>query len=372
MATPITIPLSYNPIDISKLSEVLTRYDGVHHNQIVADFERTLSETTGAPHVVALNSGTSAIHLALKVLGVEAGDYVIVPTFTYVATINPVRYLGAIPVFIDSEPETWNMNPHLLEQAIQDLKREGKPLKAIILVHTYGMPCKLDDILQLADYHKIPVVEDAAESLGSTYRGQQVGTFGDIGIYSFNNNKIVTTYGGGALVAKRPDWIQKARFYASQAREQLPYYEHKEVGYNLAMSPLCAASGITQLPELGRRIKDRREIFEYYSTSLSGYEVQFQSENEDNRSNRWLSAVLFKDLATKDRVTSVLASEGIETRPLWRPMHDQPVFLTYKKYANDLSMDYFNRGLCLPSGGDLQAEALQKVVELLKQKLGYK
>ncbi len=364
-----TIPLSYNPIDIPRLTEVLSRYNHIHHNQIITDFEEAIKTTTGSTHAVALNSGTASIHLALKVLGIGPGDVVIVPTFTYVATVNPVRYLGGEPVFIDSELETWNMDPSLLERAITDLKNENKKPKAIIVVHTYGMPSKMDEILRLANEHGIPVIEDAAESVGSTYKGQQVGTMGTIGIYSFNNNKVVTTYGGGVLLTKSAELAKRTRFFASQARENLPYYEHKEVGFNYAMSPLCAAMGLSQLPYLENNIKSRRRVFEAYQQQLADLELKFQPENIGSYSNRWFSTLLFKDEATKLRLNSVLEAGGIETRPLWSPMHQQPVYRHFKSYITGLSDQFFKTGLCLPSGNGILKENQQKVVELIKKSL---
>lgn len=361
-----TIPLSYNPIDIPKLTEVLSQYEGLHHNKMIVDFEDGLKKTIGAEHVVALNSGTAAIHLALKILGIGPGDKVIVPTFTYVATINPVRYVGAEPVFIDSESETWNMDPSLVEKALLDLKRENKMPKAIIVVHTYGMPSKMDEILKLAENYDIPVVEDAAESIGSTYKGKHVSSLGSIGIYSFNNNKILTTYGGGAIVTKKAEWAAKARFLASQARENLSYYEHRHVGHNYAMSPLSAAAGLSQLPYLGERIEKRRAVFAQYEKELEGLGLQFQPESVLNRSNRWFSTLLFKDEATKRHVTSVLDGEGIETRPLWRPMHLQPLFKNSTSFLQGVSEDYFWRGLCLPSlFNDLEKQSI--VIQVLKK-----
>lgn len=364
-----TIPLSYNPIDISKLTEVLSRYNDIHHNQIISDFEEAIKTTTGSLYAVALNSGTSSIHLALKVLDVGLGDIVIVPTFTYVATVNPIRYLGGEPVFIDSELETWNMDPLLLERAIKDLKNENKKPKAIIVVHTYGMPSKMDEILRLANDHGIPVIEDAAESLGSSYKDQQVGTLGTIGIYSFNNNKVVTTYGGGVLLTKSPELAKRTRFFASQARENLPYYEHNEIGFNYAMSPLCAAVGLSQLPYLENNIKDRRRIFEEYQQQLVALKLQFQPEGVGSYSNRWFSTILFKNEATKMHVNSVLEANGIETRPLWRPMHQQPVFRKSPAYINGVSAELFEKGLCIPSGSNLRLVDLELVVRKIKESL---
>jgi dTDP-4-amino-4,6-dideoxygalactose transaminase len=361
------IPLSYNPIDIDKLTEVLYRYEGVHHNQIVADFEREFKDLTGTPHAVALNSGTSAIHLALKVLGVRNDDIVLAPSFTYVATINPILYLGAEPVFVDSESDTWNMDPVLLDKAIKELVSKGKKPKAIIVVHTYGMPAMMDEILHIAEYNRIPIVEDAAESLGSAYKGKHTGLIGDIGVYSFNNNKVLTTYGGGLLVTKNEDYAVKSRFLASQARQELPHYEHREIGFNYAMSPLSAAAGLAGLPTLKANVQFRRALFDKYKNALAGLNVHFQPEIEQNRSNRWFSTLIFKDEATKARVISVLGEKLIETRPLWHPMHLQPVFKGFKSYDTGVSTSLFEKGLCLPSGGDLTEESLSDVTALIRE-----
>src|SRR5688572_5290394 len=256
-----TIPLSYNPIAIPELTAVLTRYKDVHHTMMVTDFEQMLGTITGSSHVVALSSGTSAIHLALKILGVGPGDTVIAPTFTYVATVSPAVHLGATTIFIDSERETWNMDPELLDKALADLHVQGIEPKVILVAHTYGMPSNMDAILLLANQYHIPVLEDAAESLGSAYQEKSAGTIGRLGIYSFNNNKVVTTYGGGAIVTNEAALAQKARFLAAQARENLPYYEHREAGFNYAMNPLSAAYGLSQLPKLEQNIEKRREVF---------------------------------------------------------------------------------------------------------------
>lgn len=342
-------PLSYNSIDVARLTEVLNRYTGVHHNQLITDFESALSQATGSPFVVALNSGTASIHLALKVLGVNSGDYVIVPTFTYVATINPILYLGAIPVLIDSEAETWNMDPELLEKAIRDLKSSGKVPKAIIVVHTYGMPAKMNQILSLAEEHGIPVLEDAAESLGSTYHQQMTGTLASIGILSFNTNKLVTTFGGGAVLTKNAMWAERIRFLATQSRENQPYYEHKETGYNYRMSVLNAAYGLLHLEDLDEEIKFRRGIYESYQSNLQSH-IFFLPEPAGIYSNRWLSVGLFKSKSIRDRVFNELQASGIESRLCWKPMHDQPLARTYKAYLKGYSNRLFEVGLCLPSG----------------------
>ncbi|MBX2970352.1 MAG: aminotransferase class I/II-fold pyridoxal phosphate-dependent enzyme [Cyclobacteriaceae bacterium] len=364
-----SIPLSYNPVDITRITEVLQRYEGIHHNQIITDFETAISKVTGAPYAVALNSGTSAIHLALKVLGIGAGDYVLAPTFTYVATINPIVYLGANPVLIDSEPTTWNMDPELVEKAIDKLKAEGKRPKAMILVHTYGMPCQLNRLLEIARKEGLFVLEDAAESLGSAYNNQMVGTFGDVGIYSFNNNKVVTTYGGGVLVTQKVEWASKVRFWANQSRENLPYYEHQEIGFNYAMSPLNAAAGLCQLPDLQVNVAGRRAVFEQYENALNNLGVEFQSELPGMCANRWFSTFLFKDEATKMRISSVLEANEIETRPLWRPMHQQPMFEGLIVFDKGVGADCFRKGICLPSGQTLTPTDMGEILTQIKAEI---
>ena len=364
-----TIPLSYNPIDVDRLADMLKRYQGQHHNQLITDFEAAMCRITGSPYAVALNSGTAAIHLALKVLGIGKGDYVLAPTFTYVATINPILYLGANPVFIDSEKTTWNMDPILVEEAIKKLKAEGKKPKVLVVVHTYGMPCQMDRLLEIARREDLFILEDAAESLGSLYKGQMVGTLGDVGVYSFNNNKVVTTYGGGVLVTKNEKWALKVRFWANQSREDLPYYDHRETGYNYAMGPLNAATGLTQLADLQDYVNIRRGHADAYRSALEKSGIAFQTEMPGMHANRWFSTCLFSDEATRDRVSSVLAANGIETRPLWRPMHQQPVFSPYESVNRGVAEEYFRRGICLPSGNALTPSDREKVIRLVKATL---
>lgn len=364
-----TIPLSYNPIEVDRLAETLKRYQGQHHNQLITDFEKTICRVIGSPYAVALNSGTAAIHLALKVLGVTTGDYVLAPTFTYVATINPILYLGASPVLIDSESTTWNMDPDLVEEAIGKLKAEGKKPKAMVVVHTYGMPSQMDRLLEIAGREEILVLEDAAESLGSSYHNQMVGTLGDVGVYSFNNNKVVTTYGGGILVTKAPEWASKVRFWANQSREDLPYYDHHETGYNYAMGPLNSAAGLSQLPDLQDNVNTRRGHANAYRSALEEKGVTFQTEMPGMYANRWFSTCLFPDEATRDRICSVLEANGIETRPLWRPMHQQPVFSPFESINRGVAEDYFRRGICLPSGNALTPADREKVIGLVKATL---
>jgi dTDP-4-amino-4,6-dideoxygalactose transaminase len=342
------IPLSFTPIDSAGLQKVFESFSDHHYNDIIAAFEAELRSITGAAHVVALNSGTSAIHLALKLLGVGPKDIVIVPTFTYVATVNPVLYENAIPVFIDCEPHGWNMDPELMETAIRQLIAENRRPKAIILVHVYGMPAAIDDIVSVAARYDVPVIEDAAEAIGSKLRDRQVGTFGRIGVLSFNTNKIATTYGGGALLTNDADFMEKARYWSSQSRDDLPYYSHREVGYNYKMSPLNAAHGILQIKRLKSLVDERRLIFQRYKEALCNI-CDFQLERKAEFSNRWLSTVLLKDDATRSKVEKHLISQGIETRRLWNPMHAQPVFAKYPSFKSNVAEGLFSRGLCLPS-----------------------
>ncbi len=361
------IPLSYNPIDVPALTNVLTQYEGKHHNQIVTDFEGSLSELTSIPHVIAVNSGTSAIHLALLALGIGKGDVVVAPTFTYVATINPIMYVGATPVLVDCESESWNMDTVLLKEAISSLKKRGIVPKAIMIVHTYGMPAKMDQILEIAHGEGISIIEDAAESFGASYKGKMTGTLGSIGIYSFNNNKVVTTYGGGALITKNEKFAEQARWIASQARESKPFYEHNTIGYNYLMSPLSAAMGLCEIPRITVRNESRRRVFTVYQNELKSF-VEFQTENSISYSNRWLSTFLFKNNDIKDLIFNLLIKNGIETRYLWRPMHLQPLYGKMEVYLNGCSEEFFKKGLCLPScfkNEEQQAEVVRLINGLL-------
>jgi len=335
----------------------------------IQKFEENLSDLSNDYSVAALSSGTAAIHLALILAGVLEGDDVLCSSFTFSASANPIKYLGANPVFIDSEIESWNMCPELLEQAIIDYIALGKKPKAIIIVHLYGMPAKMTDIQQLSIKHDIPLIEDAAEALGSTYRDQPLGTFGLFGIYSFNGNKIITTSGGGALVSKDDKLIEEAKFLATQARDEKPHYEHSKVGYNYRMSNVCAGIGIGQLEVLSDRINRKRELFQYYKKSLSSIEeITFLEETRGSFSNYWLTTILLSENSTIDReqLRLHLEEDNIEARPLWKPMHLQPVFSDCRYYANGVSEDLFNRGLCLPSGTNMTKEDLERVVIKIK------
>tara|TARA_B100000214_G_scaffold141453_1_gene101122 strand:- start:2188 stop:3282 length:1095 start_codon:yes stop_codon:yes gene_type:complete len=335
----------------------------------INSFEKELSKISEYNNVVALSSGTAAIHLALILAGVKKHDNVICSSFTFSASANPIKYLHANPIFIDSERETWNMCPELLEKAIKESIKKNKKPKAIVLVHLYGMPAKLDQILEISHRFDIPVIEDAAESLGSKYKNQQLGTLGTFGIYSFNGNKIITTSSGGALISKSSNYVERAKFLATQAREDRYYYEHSVIGYNYRMSNVCAAIGLGQLEYLSNRVKRKREIFNFYKKELSMIkDISFLEDSNDRYSNFWLTTIsLNKDsVIDKETLRLQLAKDNIESRPLWKPMHCQPVFKNCKSYVNGVSEDLFSRGLCLPSGTNLKVEDLKRVVKKIK------
>jgi len=332
-------------------------------------FEDELSKMSDGLNIAVLSSGTAAIHLALVLLGVKRNDFVICSSFTFSASVNPIIYQGAHPIFIDSEEDTWNMDPILLEEAIiEKISQNNKP-KAIILVHLYGYPAKLDEIIDIAKKYKIPVIEDAAEAIGSTYKNRPLGTFGDIGIYSFNGNKIITTSSGGALLSKDNNIIEKARFLSTQARDDYPHYEHSEIGYNYRMSNVCAAIGIGQLEVLKDRVKRRRYIHDYYKENLSSLkEIHFLEDLPGFYSNRWLTTIVLSknSVINREDIRLSLLKENIESRPLWKPMHLQPIFKKYQAYVTGIGEDLFNRGLCLPSGSNMDENDLKRVVNNIR------
>ncbi len=338
---------------------------GPHINK----FEDELSKVSEGFDVAVLSSGTAAIHLALILLGVKNDDYVICSSFPFSASVNPIIYLGASPIFIDSEKDTWNMDPSLLEQAIVNQININKKPKAIILVHLYGYPSKIEEIISLSKKYDIPLIEDAAEALGSKYKNQPLGTFGDIGIFSFNGNKIITTSSGGAILSKNKEFIKKAKFLATQAREDQPHYEHKEIGYNYRMSNICAAIGLGQLEVLERRVVKRRYIHDFYKKKLSKIKsIKFLNDIEGFYSNRWLTTIVLEENSkiNNEKIRLELQKNNIESRPLWKPMHLQPVFNTYQALTNGISEDLFNRGLCLPSGSNMSDQNLNRVVNIIK------
>lgn len=393
----------------------------------VNNFEKELSEYTNVSHTAALTSGTGALHLALILLGTKTGDEVICQSFTFSASANPIVYQGATPIFIDSEKDTWNMDPLLLEDTIKDRIRKGKKPKAIIIVHLYGMPAKMEQILDISIKYQVPIIEDAAEALGSRYRiqnsefrikneeenkkakvqiskskeviskikdkdlnstltilpgGRQVhnsefrmcGSFGELSILSFNGNKIITTSGGGALLSNNKEYIDKARFLATQARDDAPHYQHSHIGYNYRLSNVLAAIGRGQLTVLEERVKQRRYNYEFYKKSLSEFEgIVFQPEMEGSFSNRWLTAITVNpkmtDGVTREDIRLALEKENIESRPLWKPMHMQPIFKDAPSYLNGTSEKLFDEGLCLPSGSNLLDDDLVRVVSAIKRVL---
>ena len=322
--------------------------------------------------VVALSAGTAALHLGLILLGVGEGDEVICQSFTFSASANPIAYQGATPVFVDSEKDTWNMDPKFLEEAIKDrLEKTGRLPKAIIPVHLYGMPGKLDEILEIANHYKIPVLEDSAEALGSEYKGRKCGTFGEYAALSFNGNKIITTSGGGALVCPNEERAKRALFYATQAREQAPHYQHEKIGYNYRMSNICAGIGRGQMFVLDEHVARRREIHDLYVKLLNGVKgvkVMCQPEGGDFNSNYWLTCITVEPEEagfTREDVRLALDADNIESRPLWKPMHLQPVFKNAPFYGNGTSERLFEIGLCLPSGPTLTDEDIERVAKVI-------
>ena len=324
--------------------------------------------------VVALSAGAGALYLGLILLGVGEGDEVICQSFTFSASANPIAYLGATPVFVDSEVDTWNMDPVLLEEAIKDrVEKIGRLPKAIIPVHLYGMPGKLDEILEVANRYKIPVLEDSAEALGSEYKGRKCGTFGEYAALSFNGNKIITTSGGGALVCPNEERAKRALFYATQARERAPHYQHEKIGYNYRMSNICAGIGRGQMFVLDEHIARRREIHDLYVKLLAGVKgvkVMCQPEGGDFNSNYWLTCITVDPEEagfTREDVRLALDADNIESRPLWKPMHLQPVFKDAPFYGNGTSERLFEIGLCLPSGPTLTDEDIERVTKVVRQ-----
>lgn len=332
----------------------------------VDGFEKDLCEYNKVNGAVALSSGTSAIHLALILLNVRFGDEVICQSFTFSASANPIVYQGATPIFIDSEPETWNMCPVSLRKAIVDRLSKGKKPKAIIPVHLYGMPAKMNEILKIGEEFEIPVIEDAAEALGSVYRGKACGSLGDFGILSFNGNKIITTSGGGALLSANKEALKKARFLATQARDEAPHYQHSHIGYNYRMSNICAGIGRGQMVVLNDRVMGRRKNFELYKKELGKLPgIGFLPEPEGCFSNRWLTCITINKTikVTAKDLREKLTDFNIESRPLWKPMHLQPIFKDCPYYGERLSESLFETGLCLPSGSNLSQKELGFVIE---------
>lgn len=336
----------------------------------VNGFEAALESYTGAKAAAALSSGTAALHLALILSEVEPGDTVICQSMTFSASANPIVYQGAEPVFVDSEPGTWNMDPEALEVALKDLDKKGKRPKAIIPVHLYGMPARMDEINEVAQRYEVPVIEDAAEALGSFYKGKACGALADLGVLSFNGNKIITTSGGGALLGHDPEIIQQARVLATQARDPAPHYQHSQIGYNYRLSNVLAGIGRGQMEVLEERVAQRRANFDRYRTYFEkwqeqGFSIKFQEEPANLFTNRWLSCILVHPNTnhglTRERIRLALEAENIEARPLWKPMHLQPVFKDAFFYGGTTAEQLFETGLCLPSGSNLTEADFERI-----------
>lgn len=344
----------------------------------VNGFEKDLAHYTGAKAASALSSGTAALHLALILLGIKPGDEVLVSSFTFSASVNPIVYLGASPILIDSESETWNMDPILLEEAIKDRISIGKKPKAIILVHLYGMPAKIEDIMEVANRYEIPVIEDAAEALGSKYKNKALGTFGLMGVLSFNGNKIITTSGGGALVSDNEVLIDKSRFLATQARDNAPHYEHSEIGYNYRMSNIVAGIGRGQMEVLDKHVELRRANHLFYENILSeadGIKI-LEEPGSDYFSNHWLTCITVDSAKTRgitrEKIRLALEAENIESRPLWKPMHLQPIFKNCPFYGNGISDELFQHGICMPSGSNLTNADKERISNTMQKVLNSK
>lgn len=330
----------------------------------VNKFEEELANKVGSKSAAALSSGTAAIHLALKAAGVEAGDIVFCPTLTFSATANPIIYQNATPVFIDSNEETWNMCPEALEEAFTKYPK----VKAVIVVHLYGLSADMDRITDLCTKHNVPLIEDAAESLGTYYKGKHTGTFGDYGIFSFNGNKIITTSGGGMLVSNNEEKISKARFWATQSRDQARHYQHSELGFNYRMSNVVAGIGRGQLKVLDQRVEKKREIFSFYKEHLSELEgIEFMPSNKWDEPNYWLSSVTLNGPVRPIDVMEALEKENIESRPVWKPMHMQPFFKEYDYIGNGTAEKLFENGVCLPSDTKMTSDDLERVVSIIKR-----
>jgi dTDP-4-amino-4,6-dideoxygalactose transaminase len=334
-------------------------------------FEREFAALVDAPHAVALSSGTAALHLALQLSGVGRGDEVLVSTLTFSASVNPIRYLDAEPVFVDSEPGSWNMDPGLLADALDAAARRGRPPRAVVVVHLYGQTADMDPVVEACRRHGVTLIEDAAEALGADYRGRAPGTFGRAGIFSFNGNKVITTSGGGMLVTPDADLAAHARKLATQARDSAAHYEHSEIGYNYRLSNVLAAIGRAQLEVLEERVLARRRNFDHYAAALGDLPgIEFMPEAPWGRHTRWLTCLTVDPEAfgaNREQIRLALEAENIEARPVWKPMHLQPVFAGCRSVGGDVAARLFERGLCLPSGSSLTETDLERVVAIVRE-----
>lgn len=330
----------------------------------VDEFEKAFAIKIGTKSAVALSSGTASIHMALKAAGVGRGDIVFCSSLTFSATTNPIIYQNAIPVFIDSDLETWNMCPYALEKAFQKYPN----VKAVLVVHLYGLSANLDRIMEICDKYKVPLIEDAAESLGTLYKGKHTGTFGDYGIFSFNGNKIITTSGGGMLVSNNEERIKKVKFWSTQSKDPARFYQHSELGFNYRMSNVVAGIGRGQLKVLDQRIQKKKSIFEFYTHELSGLDgIEFMPINEWNEPNYWLSCITLNDRVKPLDLIEALESNNIEARHVWKPMHMQPFYKNYDYVGSDISKQLFEKGICLPSDTKMTHEDLGRVVDTIKR-----
>lgn len=338
----------------------------------IIEFEKSLENYLGNDsHVTALSSGTAAIHLALRLLNVEEGDFVICQSFTFVASANPILYLKAVPVFVDSESQTWNMCPNALEDAVKHCIQQGKKPKAIIAVSLYGMPFMAEEILQISKKYEIPVVEDSAEALGSTYKGQPCGTFGDLSVISFNGNKIITTGGGGILISRNAHFKSRALNLATQAKDNAEFYSHSELGYNYRMDNIAAGMGRGQMEILDEKVRQKRKNHDFYQELVRNNEniELFSAPNNDFFSNYWLNTVILKNELSKEKLREIFSQNDIETRYLWKPMHLQPLYKKCEFFGNNLSGTLFDAGLCLPSGTNLTDDCRSRISEVIQNKI---
>lgn len=343
----------------------------------VEEFEKEIASYVGVKGAVAVSSGTAAIHLALSLLNVQMGDSVFCSSLTFVASANPILYQGAEPIFIDSEPDTWNMSPRALETALYDAAKVNKLPKAVVIVNLYGQSARMDELMNICEYYEVPIIEDAAESLGASYKGKKSGSFGEFGIFSFNGNKIISTSGGGMLVSNNEVALNKARFLATQAKDPAPYYQHSMVGYNYRLSNVLAGIGRGQLEVLDERVQKRREIFQRYKIHLRGVPgISFMPELEGTFSNRWLTCLLINRKIAgvcRDEILQALAEENIEARPVWKPLHLQPLFRGSSFYSDKqeeaISESLFYSGICLPSGSNMTEEQQMRVIDCMKERL---
>jgi len=358
-------PPDISPRDHASVDAVLTSNWVAPVGPALDAFETGVAQRVGRSRAVALNSGTAALHLALQILKVGPGDQVVCPSLTFAASANPICYLGAEPVFVDSETRTWNMDPELLEQALQSSNR----IKAIIVVHLYGQCAEMDRILELAEAFKVPVVEDAAEALGASYHGRPAGSMGALSFFSFNGNKIITTSGGGMLLGDDAAHIDRALYLATQAREPVSHYEHRSIGYNYRMSNLLAGLGLSQLADLDRRIATRRGHYEAYKAALGKLPgLDFMPIAEPDAANYWLTCLTVdpaRAMISRDEVITALAAEDIEARPIWKPLHLQPVFKDVSTFGGKISARLFEQGICLPSGSSLSTEERERVIRVV-------